>query len=138
MSSKAWVASALLVASGVAACATEQGAPRNGVDDVRAACKARASWLNANRDTCINCMIGSRSPHCDCAEFKDFAGACRSQEEARLAEPSCTTAVKDCATHCAKADCGCLEGCCAPADACKRVTAAADGCVAEACAPYCQ
>lgn len=137
MSSKIIVAMALVLA-GVSACAPNQDAGRNGVDDVRDACIIRTSWTNANRDKCINCMVGSKSPSCDCEEFKEFAGLCRSQEQARLAEPSCTTTVKDCASKCPKGDCGCLDGCYASADACKRVSAATDGCVTEACGPYCR
>lgn len=139
MSSNSIVAAALCLAGiAIAACAPKEDEPRNGVNDVRGACTIRASWTNTARDKCINCRASATSPVCDCEAFKEFAGLCHSQDQARLAEPSCTTAVKDCAHNCPPSDCECVEGCYASAEACKRVVAATDGCVTEVCAQYCQ
>lgn len=128
----------MLVAT-AAACSPTRLDTDNGVDDIRAACELRAtSWAHGQADECIKCMVGSKLEACDCEEFRDFAGKCRSQEVARLAEPSCTTDVKACAGACAKTDCGCLDGCYAAAEACKRVVAATDGCATQVCTPYCE
>ena len=124
--------------AGIGACASAQDAPRNGVDDVRAACDLRVTWTNTGSDTCVNCIAAAPSPACECEAFKEFGGLCNSQNEARLAEPSCTSTVKACTFACPKDDCGCLEGCYATAEACKRVAAATDGCVSDVCAPYCR
>lgn len=140
MRSNLVVAAALcLTGSAVVACAAKhEDEPRNGVNDVRQACLIRASWANTTRDKCINCRASATSPTCECEAFKEFAGQCYSQDQARLAEASCTGAIKDCAHNCPEKDCGCVEACYASAEACKRVAAATDGCVTDVCAQYCR
>ena len=133
------VAAALCLACGaVAACAPKHDEPRNGINDVREACIIRASWANTTRDKCVNCRASATSPICECEAFKEFAGKCYSQDQARLGEASCTQAIKDCAHNCPEKDCGCVEACYAPAAACKRLAAATDGCVTDVCAQYCR
>jgi hypothetical protein len=128
----------LLGLAALAACAPKEDEPRNGVNDVRASCTIRTTWANASRDKCVNCLASAAAPACECETFKEFAGQCYSQDQARLAEPSCTTPVKDCAHNCPKSDCGCVEACYASAEACKRATAATEGCVTDVCAPHCK
>ena len=123
----------------VAACAPDHEPPvNNGVDDVRHACEIRASWLHAEAVKCVNCVAAAPSPACDCEAFKEFGGLCKNQEDARRAEPSCNDANDLCSRTCAKTDCACVEGCYAQAEACKRVIAARDGCVADVCTQYCK
>lgn len=121
-----------------AACAAKGEPLDNGVNDVKAACALRAAWKNPNAEKCINCLASATAPTCECEAFKEFAGLCHTQNDERLAEPSCTTAVTDCAHLCPKSDCTCIDNCYASADACKRAAAATDGCVADVCAKYCQ
>ena len=132
---------AVLVGSGFAtsACSPKDGdPPRNGVNDVRKACELRASWTKGADRTCINCVAAAPSPACDCPDFKEFGGLCKSQDNDRRAEPSCTDAIGNCTRACAAKDCACVESCYAQAEACKRVAAAEDGCIADACTKYCQ
>ena len=121
------------------ACSADPRAPtRNGVNDVMKACQIRSSWQNPTKESCINCLVATREPHCDCEAFKSFSGLCESQEEARRAEPSCTQAIEECARTCRAGDCVCVERCFAGADRCKPIVAARDGCVAEACETACR
>jgi hypothetical protein len=131
------VASAIL--GGSAGCSPkDSAAPNNGVDDVRKACEARATWKNKTATKCINCIAAAPSPKCACEEFVGFSGLCQDQGAAWRAEANCTDAVNQCPYKCADTDCACIEACYAQADACKRAAAAKDGCVADVCAQYCQ
>lgn len=118
------------------ACSSDDEAPRNGVNDVRAACQIRVAWKNPSAEKCVNCVAAAPSPQCDCEAFKEFAGLCKDQDDARRSEPSCTSAMEDCARAC-KNDCGCVEGCYAQAAACKRIIDGRDGCVVDVCSQYC-
>lgn len=123
----------------LAACATDAEAVRNnGVNDVRKACEVRATWTMAGREKCINCLAAAPAPACECESFKEFGALCELQEAERHADPGCTSALDDCTRTCARTDCGCLEGCYGQASRCKQLSGARDGCVAQACAPYCQ
>lgn len=122
----------------VVACSSDDGAaPRNGVNDVRKACDIRAAWARTNTNDCINCLAGVRSQACDCPEFKDYAGLCRSQEESRLAEPTCK-GVSDCVNKCVRNDCNCIDTCYVAAAGCKPFAAATEGCATDVCTQYCQ
>jgi hypothetical protein len=122
----------LLVA---AACAPSADPPRNGVDDVKKACELRLAWKNPTAERCLSCLAAAPSPQCDCVAFKDFAGLCKAQDDARRAEPSCTGAMEDCARAC-KDDCACVTACYSQ-PACKRVIDGRDGCVVDVCSAYC-
>lgn len=127
--------SALFVALAVTACTTDE--PNNGVNDVKAACEIRATWKRVETEDCRNCMTAAPLVSCECESFKAFAGLCQEQGDARIREPSCNDAVEQCVTTCRKSDCACVEGCYARAEACKKASAARDGCVADVCAQYC-
>jgi hypothetical protein len=116
----------------IAACDSEN----NGVDDVKRACEIRVTWKRLNTSDCVTCMSAAPSVPCDCPAYKDFAGKCETQGTARVNEPTCTVAIDDCVKKC-NTDCACVEGCFARDEACKRVTSARDGCVADVCAQYC-
>jgi hypothetical protein len=118
------------------ACASSDDPPRNGVDDVRAACQIRVAWKNPNAEKCVSCVAAAPSPPCDCESFKEFAGLCKSQDDARRGEPSCNGAMEDCSRAC-KDDCACVEACYAQAAACKRVIDGRDGCIVDVCSQYC-
>lgn len=123
----------------LAACAIDAESKRgNGVDDVRKACEIRTTWTRSTTETCINCLAAAPLPACDCEQFKEFGALCELQQAERHADPGCTEALDDCTRNCPKADCGCLEGCYASSASCKRLAGALDGCVAAACAQYCQ
>ena len=121
------------------ACAKDSEPDRNdGVNDVRKACEVRKAWTKAGSEKCINCMAAAPAPACDCESFKEFGALCELQEAERKAEVSCTSALDDCTRICVKSDCACIEGCYAQASRCKQLAGARDGCVANACAAYCQ
>jgi hypothetical protein len=121
------------------ACATDAESTRsNGVNDVKKACAVRATWKKAASENCINCLSAAPLPACDCEQFKEFGALCELQEAERHADPGCTSALDDCTRTCAKNDCACLEGCYASSASCKQLSGARDGCVAAACAPYCE
>lgn len=118
------------------ACSSNDDPPRNGVDDVLKACQIRVAWKNPTAEKCVNCVAAAPSPQCDCEAFKEFAGLCADQDNARRSEPSCSTAMEDCSRAC-KDDCGCVESCYAASEACKRIVAGRDGCVVDVCSQYC-
>jgi len=129
----------LLGLMALVACAKDSEPERNdGVNDVRLACQVRATWTNAGSEKCINCMAAAPLPACECPSFEEFGALCEIQEVERHADPGCTSALDDCTRICAKSDCGCLEGCYSQAARCKQLAGARDGCVAAACAQYCQ
>ena len=115
-----------------------EAAPQNGVNDVKKSCEMRLAFANRTERKCIDCIAAAPSPPCNCEQFRDFGGMCASQGEARRVEPTCTQAVDDCTHQCKDKDCACVDNCYAQADACKRATAARDGCVTEVCTRYCQ
>ncbi len=121
----------------VAACGTEEP-PSNGVNDVKAACEIRATWTRKTAAQCVSCEVTSVLKRCECEAFRDYSGACVTQAEARQAEPSCTTALDECLGRCDALDCVCQEHCYDGAQACKRASAARDGCVAEVCTRFCR
>ncbi len=129
---------ALLLAGVVMACSSEPAAPHNGVNDVHAACQVRASWKHDTSEKCVNCYASAPLPACGCELFKDFGGLCADQGAARTAEPTCDPTLNGCVGACPKTDCACIDGCYAQADACRRVSAAVDGCVTDVCAQYCE
>jgi hypothetical protein len=118
------------------ACSSDDEPARNGVDNVLQACQLRVAWKNPTAEKCVNCVAAAPSPQCDCEAFKEFAGLCKTQDDARRAEPSCTGAMEDCARAC-KDDCACVDACYAQAAACKRIIDGRDGCVVDVCTPYC-
>jgi hypothetical protein len=121
----------------VVACSPSNDAPRNGVDDIVKACQLRAGWTNVKVEKCLSCLAAAPSPACDCEAFKEFAGLCKAQEDARRAETTCTSAMEDCSRAC-KDDCNCVQACYAQAPACKRIIDGRDGCVVDVCTPYCK
>ena len=122
----------------VGACSPKADPPRNGVDDIRKACEIRTTWLNPTNQKCVNCQAAAPSPACDCELFKEFGGLCKSQDDARRAEPTCTDAMDQCTKHCPMNDCACVENCYAQAPTCKNLIAARDGCVVDVCTQYCK
>lgn len=118
------------------ACGKDDEATSNGVNDVRKACEIRATWRNLSAEKCGLCQAAAPRPPCGCESFSGFDGVCAAQGDARRAEPSCSEVFDRCEIGCAS-NCACIENCYATAQACKRVSAARDGCVAEACASYC-
>ncbi len=136
------LATGLAVVFSPAACSSkDDDPPRNGVNDVLKACQIRAAWTRATSQKCLNCVAAAPSPACDCDDFKEFASLCKSQDDARRSDPSCTDAMELCSRSCAmnnRSDCACVEKCYAQSDTCKRVIAARDGCVADVCSPFCQ
>jgi len=108
----------------------------NGVNDVHKACEIRAGWKNRSAEKCGWCQQAAQRPPCGCEAFKGFDGVCADQGASFRAEKSCTDDVINCVDHCSP-DCDCIEACYANAPACKTVAAARDGCVADACATYC-
>lgn len=137
---KACLALALVMGTMVAfaACSSDEdaGPANNGVNDVRRACEIRVTWKSPLPIACSDCLGVSAAPRCDCSD-KDYAGACRAQQEAEIGEPTCD-GVRACANTCAPGDCNCLEGCFAGKEACRARASALDGCLAETCAKYCQ
>ena len=125
------------ISTGSAGCSPKEDAPRNGVNDVRKACELRAAWTRAAERKCMDCVAAAPSPPCDCSEFKEFGGLCRSQDDARRSEPSCVDSIGDCTRACKPKDCACVEGCYSKAEACKVRAAAEDGCV-DVCDPQCK
>ncbi|MBX3187981.1 MAG: hypothetical protein KF819_13240 [Labilithrix sp.] len=128
--------SALTLTALVVATACKDASDANGVNDVRAACEIRVKWKRLGTSDCISCISSAPSVPCECPAFKDFAGKCEEQGNARIREASCNDAIEQCVNDC-KTDCACVEGCYAQSEACKRVTAARDGCVADVCASQC-
>lgn len=108
----------------------------NGVNDVRAACQMRSAWKSSLPD-CASCETMTQLQRCECSAFEAFGAACYDQAEARRKEPTCTEDVDTCLKACVKTDCACIDGCYANKDACRRASAARDGCVAEVCDKYC-
>jgi len=117
------------------ACKDDPPKGGNGVNDVRAACEIRAQWNRVEND-CTLCEAATTTERCECSEIKDFSAACIDQHNARKA--ACAEAVDTCVFACRREDCGCIEGCYANAEACKRAAAARDGCITETCATYCR
>lgn len=107
----------------------------DGVNDVRAACELRAAWNRANKD-CSICEAAVISPRCECEQLAAFSAACFDQETSR--GDRCAEEVDRCVHACDRTDCRCIEACYAQADACKTAADARDGCIAEACAEYCE
>lgn len=108
----------------------------NGVDDIRKACEIRVGFKNLDTSRCLTCMGAASAPPCECEALKEFAGKCEKQGTARGKEPGCTLKIEQCAADCKK-DCNCLDACYNESAACRAVTAARDGCVAEQCASAC-
>lgn len=134
------VASSLFVfgIAGLACSSSDDAQPLdNGVDDVKLACEARVTWTDYTGDECVKCRMMASSPDCGCEAFEGFGGHCAEQGNARRAEPTCTQQVTDCRNACAANDCACIDGCYAAAEACKKATAAEDGCIAKICEQYC-
>lgn len=130
---------ALLTSLGVSLLACDDDdddGPNNGVDDVKAACEIRATWTAPTSNRCLSCMAVAPQAPCGCEAFEGFDGVCHAQGQAVRAEPSCTESITTCVRDCAS-DCACVDGCYAAAEACKKVNAALDGCVADACSAYC-
>ena len=115
----------------------DEPAQQNGVNDVKKSCEIRVSWKNRTERKCTDCIAAAPSPPCNCEQFKEFAGMCATQGEARRVEPSCTTALDDCTHQCKTGDCACVDSCYAQAEGCKRATAAREGCVTEVCSRFC-
>lgn len=133
----------LAFASFVAACSSStssgNAAPPpagNGVNDVAKACAIRTTWQNASSGICNQCMGLAIAPHCDC-ETEEYGGRCNAQQTAKAAEPSCD-GVGACLGGCKVDDCACIDGCYAGKDACRTVSSAVDGCVADVCTTYCR
>jgi hypothetical protein len=128
------IAVAVGVFAGVVGCNDE---PRNGngVNDVRAACELRTSWVRV-KNQCSICESAVISPRCECSELAAFSGACSEQTDAR--KPVCAGSIDDCVHVCALTDCNCIEGCYANDARCKSASAARDGCITETCASYCK
>lgn len=121
------------------ACSSNDDAPAldNGVDDVEKACEQRASYTDPKGPKCLQCLATAALEKCQCEALAEFGGACERQGVARRAEPTCTTTVGDCTRACDPKDCACVDRCYAGADACKRASAAQDGCVAKVCEKFC-
>jgi hypothetical protein len=124
----------------VPACSPSKSAPApdNGVNDVRQACEIRNTWTMRGVMRCTDCLAAAPLASCNCEQFKDFAGLCLEQGDARRADPSCTVDLDNCANLCAKTDCACIEACYASSVSCKQHTAARDGCVVDVCSQYCK
>ncbi len=126
----------------VAACSSSSTptppAEGNGVNDVKAACQIRMGWTRTSTERCIDCVVAAPEPQCDCEQFKEFAGRCRSQEEARRAEAGCTASVNDCTNACAATDCACIDACYGQAARCEQLAGARDGCVVDVCSDVCR
>jgi len=111
--------------------------PRNGVNDVKAACELRAKWTRPTTERCVACVAAAPIQGCDCEDYRDFAGFCQDQGNARRAEGTCTEALDDCVRACKTSDCPCIEACYGNAATCKTLSAARDGCVVDVCSQYC-
>ncbi|MBS2014481.1 MAG: hypothetical protein JST00_16465 [Deltaproteobacteria bacterium] len=127
-------AAALVVAA--AACGGDDAANGNGVNDVKKACEIRVGWKNLDSSRCLECIGAAPAPPCECEAIKEFAGRCESQGAARAREPACTLKIEQCVNDCKK-DCACIDVCYQESAACRAVSAARDGCVAEQCAAAC-
>lgn len=119
------------------ACTSESDLPKggNGVNDVKLACEIRAKWNRTGND-CSTCEAAVVSPRCDCSELAEFGAACIDQQDARRA--ACEDAIDTCVFGCDRTDCACIEACYANAEACKKASAARDGCIAETCDKHCK
>lgn len=131
------VAVGLGIMVAVVACSGDDDEPKtgNGVNDVRAACDIRAQWNRAAQD-CSLCEAAVVSPRCECVELRDFSAACENQAAAR--KTACAASVDECVFKCQREDCACIDACYVDAASCKAASAARDGCIAEACSPYCR
>jgi len=127
--------SVVAITVAVTACTSEE--PNNGVNDVKAACEIRAAWKRAETEDCRNCMAAAPLVSCECETVKAYSGLCKDQGDVRIREPSCSDTVEQCVTTCPRTDCACVEACYSRAEACKKASAARDGCVADVCAKYC-
>ena len=137
---RAFSATTLLALASVslgAACGGNSG-PKvdNGVNDVRAACQIRTTWVHNEKNQCSICAASVVAPRCDCSALTAFSGAC--DDQANAAHAACPGSVNDCVANCKQDDCNCIEGCYANDAACKQAAAARDGCQAEACTQYCK
>jgi hypothetical protein len=121
-----------------AGCSPKASPANNGVNDVKKACEIRATWQNKPAKKCVDCLAAAPSPKCACEEFVGFSGLCEDQGTAWRTEPACTDAINQCPYKCAETDCACIDACYAASETCRNVTAAKDGCVADACAQYCK
>ncbi len=131
---RAWsVGAVALIALG--ACGDDAPKSGNGVNDVRASCEIRASWVRvANK--CTECEAAVVSTRCECIELAEFSGACLEQADAR--RPVCPESIDTCVAGCQRDDCDCIDTCYASDARCKQASAARDGCIAEACATFCK
>jgi hypothetical protein len=136
------VTAALLLSSFAIACSsTSSSAPSvqnagNGVDDVMQACAIRAAWQQTLTPACTTCFAETPAQACSCDSDPDRA-KCLEQSQAKAAEPDCSTALSDCTIACHN-DCACVDACYVGHDACRKVAAAFDGCVAAVCDPSCR
>lgn len=119
------------------ACGGDDAAENNGVNDVKKACEIRVAFANLESERCRNCIAAAPAPSCDCESFKEWAALCKAQGDARNAEASCSIQIDQCVVDCKK-DCACVDRCYDASAACRRVTAARDGCVADVCASACR
>jgi hypothetical protein len=120
----------------IAACASEPAA-NNGVNDVRAACDLRSAWSTPGASACLACQTVAILQRCECEDLREYSARCLEQADARRAEASCTGELDACIRGCIDDDCACRDACYADAPACRRVSSARDGCVAEVCAAPC-
>lgn len=117
------------------ACGGDDG-NSNGVNDVKKACEIRVAWKNLDTSRCSECIGAASAPPCECEAIKEFAGRCEKQGSARAKEVGCSLKIEQCVLDCKK-DCNCVDACYNENAACRAVTAARDGCVADQCAGAC-
>jgi hypothetical protein len=131
---KALSVGVLLVVT-VGACGDEAPKNGNGVNDVKLACEIRTKWVRTGND-CSICESAAVSPRCECESLAAYSAACIEQADARKA--ACAESVDQCVYACDRTDCACIDACYANAEACKKASAARDGCVTEICKNACK
>lgn len=128
-----------LVAVSSSACSSDPdpaSPPITGVNDVKKACEIRAAWTKGTTTACSDCTALAISPPCDCRKGDGYSGLCYDQDRAKVNEPQCD-GVDACIFKCA-ADCACADACLAGKDACRKLAAADQGCIAQVCDTHCK
>jgi hypothetical protein len=130
--------SAMLIAVGACGDDDEDDTKHgNGVNDVRQACVVRSAWTKTDQK-CLLCEAAVLSPECGCEALKDFSAYCIDQAQARKAACPTSDTIDVCVNKCAKPDCDCIDHCYDGQDACKKASAARDGCAAAVCDQFCK
>lgn len=106
--------------------------------DVRKACEYQNAWPQRIHKTCTQCVSLSAAPACGCpADQREYSGKCYQDFLAKKNDESCKS-VYECTNKCLRNQCDCIAKCYEGHDACMKLAANLEGCIAEVCDPHCR